>query len=159
MAPVLFTQQQTEGWQREIIAGAVKVGDLRPLIWFIQMIVPLSKAEARTMTQAERQAHRYRAACWPSSWVPYVEVAPDPARTRIDAELLAGLFAAKNPQNITFVPALALRTDLEAVRHYEYGSEWDLVCSRCGGVFTTVDPVAVRLCAGCEYRLYRMAMY
>lgn len=157
---MLFTQQQNEGWQREILANAAKVGELRTLIWFVQMILPPPpKSMARTMTQAERQSYRYRTACWPGSWVPYVEVAPDPVLSRIDAELLAGLFAAKNPATMTFVPALALRSELAAIRHYEYGREWDLVCSRCGGVFATTDPVAVRLCAGCEYRLYRMAMY
>jgi hypothetical protein len=153
-----FTLQQTEGWQRDVLAAAAD--DLTSLVWFIQLIMPHPpKSVARTMTQAQRQDYRYRTACWPGSWVPYIEVAPDPTLTRIDAELLAGLFAAKNPSTMTFAPALALRAEVTAVKSYEYGQPWDLVCSRCGGVFTTVDPVAMRLCAGCEYRLYRMAMY
>lgn len=157
---MLFTAQQTEGWQAEIIAGATKANGLDTLVWFIQLIMPpLPKSVARTMTQAERQSYRYRTACWPGAWVPYLSVAPDPRLTRIEAEMLAGLFAAKNPATMTFVPALALRSELATVRSYEFGSEWDLICSRCGGIFATTDPVAVRLCAECEYRLYRMAMY
>lgn len=157
---MLFTSQQNEGWQRDILAGAAKVGELRTLVWFVQMILPPpAKSAARTMTQAERQAYRYRTACWPGEWVPYVEVTPDPLRTRIDAEMLAGLFAANNPPAYTFAPALALRTDLATVKAYEYGQAWDLVCSRCGNVFADTNPNALRLCAGCERRLYRMAMY
>lgn len=157
---MLFTAQQNESWQREILAGAAKAGELNTLVWFVQMILPPPpKSAARTMTQAERQAYRYRSACWPSEWVPYLEVAPDPERTRIDAELLAGLFAAQNPPAYAFIPSLALRADLTTVKAYEYGQAWDLVCSRCGNVFADTNPNALRLCAGCERRLYRMAMY
>lgn len=156
----LFTQQQTPLWQRDYLAAAARHGDLSSLVWFIQMIMPpLSTAQRRTMTQAEQQDYRYRTACGPGAWVPYVEVAPDPERSRIDAELLAGIFAAYNPAEIAFVPALCLRTELVAVKSYEWGSEWDHVCSRCGNVFTSTVAFLTPLCMPCVQRLYRMAMY
>lgn len=152
-----FTLQQTERWQWDLLAT---VDNLHQLVWFIQMILPPPpKSLARTMSQAERLAYRYRTACWPGDWVPYLEVAPDPRRSRSDAELLTGLFAANNPPTVTFVPALALRSELATVKHYEFGREWDVVCSRCGSVLPTTDPNALRLCADCEHRLYRRALY
>lgn len=154
----LFTQQQTEGWQQEILAGAAHLNDLGSLVWFVQMICSLTKAQRRTLTPAQQQALRYRTARWPGEWVPYVPVAPDPALSRIDAELLAGLFAAGNDPTVTFVPALALRTELASVRHYEFGEPWDHVCSRCGGVFASVVAEETPLCRPCVEALYRMAM-
>jgi hypothetical protein len=154
----LLTQQQTPAWQQAILAGATQANELSDLVWFVQMIVPLTKAQRRTQAPAQQQAHRYRTACWPGAWVPYLPVAPDPMRSRIDAELLAGLFVAANPATATFAPALGLRSELATVQHYEFGQPWDLVCSRCGAVFGSTVPTALRLCAGCEYRLYRMAM-
>lgn len=80
---MLFTNEQTLTWQNDIIDGARRTGELDQLVWFIQMISPLTKAQARGMTQAQRLAHRYRTACGPADWVPYPEVAPDPCETRL----------------------------------------------------------------------------
>jgi hypothetical protein len=155
----LFTVQQVPSWQKAILDQASRSGELGALVWFVQMVLPAPpKSAARTMTQAEREAYRYRTASWPGAWVPYVEVAPDPVRSRVDAELLAGLFAAANPRSVTFVPALALREELAAVQHYEYGREWDHVCSRCGTVFQSPLAWTPKICAGCEHGFYRMAM-
>lgn len=156
---MLFTTEQTESWQRDILIGAAQRNELHELAWFIQMILPLSKAQARTMTQRERIDYRYRTACAPGQWVPYIPVGDDPAVSRCEAEILAAIFAAANPPTIKFTPALCLIDDLAQHSHYEYGSEWDYVCGRCGGIFTSTLPYEAPLCEQCCQFLYRMAMY
>lgn len=155
----LFTAEQTELWQRDFIANAAQRNKLHELCWFIQMIVPLSKAQARTMTQQQRLDYRYRTACAPKDWIPYVPIGSDPAASRYEAEILAALFAAHNAPEIKFAPALCLATDLSTQKCYEFGRPWDHVCSRCGGVFASTVPNEVALCGGCCTELYRMAMY
>lgn len=148
----LFTTEQTESWQFQMLDMAGKANGLDTLCWFIQMILPPPpKPLARTMTQQERQSYRYRTACAPSDWVPIVRIGSDPKRSRIDAELLAGLFAAHNRDGVKFAPALALTADLQQVKHYEFGDPWDCVCSLCGSVFPGTVP-DVDICEMCERR-------
>lgn len=143
----LFTTQQTESWQNAMLDTYAKAGALHDLCWFVQMIFPpLTKAQARGMSQQERQDHRYRTACWPKDWVPIVRVA-DPALSRVDVEVLVAFFAAANEQ-VKFAPALGLVSDLATLKHYEFGSEWDCVCSLCGMVFGCTVP-DVDICDGC----------
>jgi len=156
---LLFTNEQTESWQRAIIAGAAQRKALHELAWFIQMIVPLPKGLARTMTQQQRLDYRYRTACAPKDWIPYVPIGSDPAASRYEAEILAGIFAAHNAPEIKFAPALCLATDLSTQKCYEFGRPWDHVCSRCGSVFLSTVPNEVALCEQCCTGLYRMAMY
>lgn len=47
---MLFTTEQTESWQRDVLIGAAQRNELHELAWFIQMIRSLSNAQARTMT-------------------------------------------------------------------------------------------------------------
>jgi hypothetical protein len=156
----LFTNVQTESWQRDIIAGAAKVNDLASLCWFVQMVMPPpSKALAKSMTQQERIDHRYRTACAPRDWIPYVKMGNDPATSRIRAELLTMFFIADNDPAIRFYPALALTKDVRGKKCYEFlEMTWDHVCSRCGSVFVSTDPDEVAICRGCNYHFYRMAM-
>jgi hypothetical protein len=155
----LFTAIQTESWQRDIIDGATQANDLASLCWFIQMILPPpSKAMARTMTQQERIGYRYRAACAPGLWIPYIPVGDNPEASRAEAEILAGIFAYSNVPEIKCAPALCLTADAEKQCSYVYGRNWDHVCNRCGTVFVSTIPNEVRICAGCNHHFYRMAM-
>jgi hypothetical protein len=155
----LFTNVQTESWQRDIIAGATKVNDLASLCWFVQMILPPpSKAVAKTMTQQERIDYRYRTACAPGLWIPYIPVGDSPEASRAEAEILAGIFAYSNAPHVKFAPALCLTADIEKQCSYVYGRTWDHVCSRCGIVFTSTLPNETRICINCNYHFYRMAM-
>jgi len=156
---LLFTTEQTESWQRDIIAGAAQRKALHELAWFIQMIVPLPKSLARTMTQQQRLDYRYRTACAPRDWIPFIPLGSDPAASRYEAEILAGIFAAHNAPEIKFAPALCLMEELTTQKCYEFGQPWDHVCSRCGSVFASTVPNEVALCGGCCTTMYRMAMY
>lgn len=156
----LFTVEQTESWQRDILAGAAQRNELHELAWFIQMILPPPpKSMARKMTQQQREDYRFRTACAPRDWIPYIPVGCDPISSRQAAEVLAAIFAAHNAPEVKFAPALCLASDLAKQKSYEFGREWDHVCSRCGGVFASTVPNEVPVCAGCAVVLYRMAMY
>lgn len=156
---MLFTTEQTESWQRDVLADAARRNGLHELAWFIQSILPLSKAQARTMTQQERLDYRYRTACAPGKWIPYVPVGCDPAASRCEAEILAAIFTAHNPPGIKFTPALCLSADLKRQQTYEFGRDWDHICNRCGAVFQSSVPNEVAVCGECCSALYRMAMY
>lgn len=144
----LFTTQQTESWQNEMLHAYGKAGALHDICWFVQMIFPpLTKAQARGMSQQERQEHRYRTACWPGDWVPIVRVT-DPDLSRVDIEILVAFFVAANRPDVKFAPALGLVSDLTTLKHYEFGHEWDCICSQCGAVFRWTVP-DVDICDRC----------
>lgn len=156
----LFTVEQTESWQQAILSNAAKQNALDELCWFVQMILPPPpKSMARKMTQKQREDYRFRTACAPRDWIPYIPVGCDPISSRQAAEVLAAIFAAHNAPDLKFAPALCLSADLAKQKSYEFGREWDHVCSRCGGVFASTVPNEVPVCAGCAVVLYRMAMY
>lgn len=156
----LFTVEQTESWQQAILSNAAKQNALDELCWFIQMILPPPpKSMARQMTQKQREDYRFRTACAPRDWIPYIPVGCDPISSRQAAEVLTAIFAAHNAPEVKFAPALCLSADLAKQKSYEFGREWDHVCSRCGGVFASTVPNEVPVCAGCAVVLYRMAMY
>jgi len=144
----LFTMQQTESWQDEMLRAYGKAGALHDICWFVQMIFPPpTKAEARRMTQQERQEHRYRTASWPGNWVPIVPVAPCPETSRAEIEILVTLMVCVDP-TVRLSPALGLVSDLTTLKHYEFGSEWDCICSQCGAVFRWTVP-DVDICGEC----------
>lgn len=155
----LFTQIQTESWQNETIKAFARTNELNQLCWFVQMICPPPpKSLARTMTQQQRQDYRYRTACAPRDWIPYVEIGTDPIASRAEVEVLAGIFAYSNNPEIKFVPALCMVADVATQHSYAYGKEWDHVCNRCGSVFLSTLPNEVAICNQCDKYLYRMAL-
>lgn len=119
--------EQNEFQQREIIRQATKDGSLAELYWFIQMVLPpLTKKQRRTLPPAEVREYdrkRISTACAPANYIPVIPVAPDPERSRIDAEYLAFFFSLYNPDTIIFKPALSLQSEIEKVTCYRYPDE------------------------------------
>ena len=127
---------QTEGWQQQILAAATAEGALDLLCWFIQSYRPLSKRDRRGLTSEQIVDAQYKTAAWPGDWVPYLPVGDHPQVSRAWADMLAEMFAASNPDDYRFSPALCLRSEVEKIpRRYEFGEPWDCVCSVCGAVF------------------------
>lgn len=154
----LFTTLQTESWQHAMIATFARTNDLDKLCWFVQMIVPLPKNMARTMSQQERTDYRYRTACAPNDWIPYIPIQDDPFISKTYAEILTAIFIAHNAPEYKFAPALALVGELACKKCYAFGREWDHVCAQCGSVFLSTIPNEVEICGLCNQHLYRMAL-
>ena len=127
---------QAEGWQQQILRVASVEGTLDLLCWFIQSYRPLSRHDRRGLTQEQIVNAQYKTAAWPGDWVPYLLVGDHPQVSRAWADMLAGMFAASNPDDYKFSPALCLRSEVEKIPHrYEFGEPWDCVCCVCGTVF------------------------
>lgn len=135
--------EQNEFQQREIIRLATKDGSLAELYWFIQMVLPpLTKKQRRTSPPAavrEYDRKRISTACAPANYIPVIPVAPDPERSRLDAEYLAFFFSLYNPDTIIFKPALSLQSEIEKALCYLYpdatpAPQVDHICPHCGAI-------------------------
>lgn len=119
---------QTRTWQKKIIDGAIRLGELDRLFWFVEM----------TLTRA--MGGGQAAACFPVRWVPVVAVGPDPEEQRHWTHLLLELFKTNNRgRGIEFDLALTDCDILQEYRWYVYGESLppaaDVVCEWCGEVF------------------------
>lgn len=124
---------QTRTWQRKVIDGATKAGEIGDLYWFVEMDLPSTIRPA--------QGARYLPATYPPGFVPVIAAGPDPAEQREYAEILALLFETSNRgRMIEFNPTLTDRQTLAAGKFYwyEYGDTpdhvIDHVCDRCGSI-------------------------
>lgn len=127
------TGTQTRTWQKKIIDGAVKAGEISDLYWFVEMDLP--------STIRPNQRARYMPATYPPGFVPVIPAGPDPDISREYAEILTLLFATSNRGRlIDFNPALTDRGTLEELKFYwyEFGDqphqEIDHVCEKCGQI-------------------------
>lgn len=126
---------QTYGWQREVIRKAQQRGELHTLCWFVQGERELSRPQRRGMTPVQIVNAQYCVGAAPGNWTPYIPVGHQPWASREWADMLAQMFNASNDE-WKFSPALCLWSELVKMRlKYEFGDDWDCICSVCGAVF------------------------
>lgn len=129
-------EKQTRTWQKKIIDGAIRQGELDRLYWFVEMTLPRSMGGGTA------------AATYPVRCVPVVPVGPDVEEQRHWAHLLRELFKESNQgRGILFEVALTDCDLLNAFRWYVYGETPppapDAICDWCGEVFA---PTVAHVC-------------
>ena len=123
---------QTSYQQRDIIASAVRMGELDRLRWYVEAEFPKKMIPAGI--------RRRQPALWPHGCIPVLPVGNDVEESRTWAEMLAELFTWDNRgRGITFAPALTSVDLLDNLVWYEYGGELppievDHICSTCGQI-------------------------
>lgn len=146
---------QSDKWQEETLAAALKSDTWQDLYWGVTVKLPLNEAPGRT--PMERAKRRFRSVSV-GGYVPVIKIGREPDITREWAWMLAGLIEVADRRagasrlreyGIDIITLSVLESDVPG-RWFVFGEQMtDVVCPYCGGI------VGPQNCLCTEWKLPR----